>query len=63
MFYDVLYSAKRQVLKKLDSADERPRGYPQEAGHEGQEPHLKVKPGIKLLSTLYSANRQVLKIN
>ena len=44
----MLYSAKRQVLKKLDSADERPCRYPREAGHEGQEPHLEVQPGIKL---------------
>ncbi len=42
----MLYFAKRQVLKKLDSADERPRGYPRETGNEGQEHHPQVQQGF-----------------
>ena len=44
----MLYFAKRQVLKKLDSADERPHGHPREAGHERQEPHPEVQSGIRI---------------
>jgi hypothetical protein len=42
----MLYFAKRQVLKKLDSADERPCGHPREAGHERQEHFPQVQSGI-----------------
>ncbi len=37
---------KGRFLKKFDSNDEKLRRHPREAGHEGQEPHPRVQPGI-----------------